>query len=188
MRCPLTSPISATMASATYSAGTKSAQRPCEASSSAVAGPMAHRRVLAKARASRSIACKRDHTALTPLTLVKMIQSYWRLNASSSRAVSCTGSIWITGNSIGSAPNVLKSKDNSLACSRARVTRMRLPNNRRASNQASFSRSVTTWPMTNTAGGSSRWLRSTISPSVPTTVSCWEVVPQRITAASVSNA
>jgi hypothetical protein len=76
----------------------------------------------------------------------------------------------------------------SLACCRVRVTTMVWPNSGRRSNQFSVSRSDTTLPMIVIAGGASfaSSTRRARSATVPTTVRCRGVVPQRIVAAGVS--
>src|SRR5207248_7390239 len=50
-----------------------------------------------------------------------------RLKALSSGAQSSGGAVEIVGNSTGIAPDVLKRSLSALACSRVRVTRIRLP-------------------------------------------------------------
>ncbi len=95
----------------------------------------------------------------------------------------------MVGNSMHSAPSSSSSALKSLACSLARVIRIFRPNRGRRSNQLSSSRHLTTSPTTIIAGGCrlASLTFCTISESVPVTVCCIGVVPQRIRATGVSS-
>ena len=97
----------------------------------------------------------------------------------------------MAGNSSGSAPRVRSRSDRALACSRARVTTIFLPNRgcvAMSSNHCSFSRRRTTSPTTHTAGGVSLacFTSLTIVASVPTTTRCRVQVPHCTRATGVS--
>ena len=109
----------------------------------------------------------------------------------SSRAAKLSGSvIRIVGASTHCAPAASSSSVSRLACSRARVTRIRWPNNGRSSNQRRPCRKFTTSPTTKIAGGviPCAATSATALPTVVIRVFCCGVVPQRITAAGVSAA
>ena len=95
--------------------------------------------------------------------------------------------ILMVGYSHASAPSASSFSLSTLACSRERVTRTRLPNNGLSSNQRSVSRSVTTWPIMIIAGDFKPALltTSTIFSRVPVTTLCSGRVPQRISAIGV---
>ena len=116
--------------------------------------------------------------ASTALALVKTIQSYApaSAHARSSASMSSGGAIRIVGAWMASAPRSSSMSTSSAACSRERVTTIRLPKSGRASNQRRCSRNPATRPMTSMAGSCGR-ARSTIVPSVPTIVACAGVVP-----------
>ena len=161
----------------------------------AVAGPIAAILAPAKARPSSPSDSSLAATTGTAFALVKTIQSYCpRLaRAASSSDVSAIGAIRITGNSTGSAPRAISRSESALACSRARVTSTRFPKSgrdRTSSNQRSVSRSRTTSPTMQTAGGVSfaRFTSSTIVLSVPVTTRCFVQVPHCTSATGVSAA
>ena len=96
----------------------------------------------------------------------------------------------MVGISKTSAPSARRPALKPPACFRVRVTTMRLPKSGRVSNQFSWSRSATTSPKTATAGA---WKPlaatfSAMSASVPRSVCCRPVVPQRTSATGVSGA
>ena len=111
--------------------------------------------------------------------------------ASSSAAVSATGTMRTAAPSIACAPSSSSRSTSSIACSRARVTTMRLPNSGRASNQRRCSRSPATLPMMtidDPRRGSPATRRAS-SPSVPVMVRCDGSVPSwTIAAGSVLGA
>src|ERR1019366_9088338 len=73
--------------------------------------------------------------------------------ARSSGPQSAGGRISIVGSSMTPAPSAPRREARASACSRARVTTMRLPNSGRRSNQSSLSRRRTTSPTMMVAGG-----------------------------------
>ena len=88
--------------------------------------------------------------------------------------------------SIACAPSSSSRSTSSPACSRARVTTIRRPNNGRASNQRRCSRKAATRPTTNTAGcvGGALSIRVASSPSVIRAVACCGSVPSVTSAAA----
>ena len=151
---------------------------------------MAAMRGLPRLRASSKVAKNALKNRSAPFGLVKMSQSYsWAwvtISAKVRRSSGC--SMRMVGSSMTSAPRSRSDLLSPPACSRVRVTTMRLPNNGRFSNQLIFFRSLTTVPITATAG-EPNFSASAISAMVvrvPTMVFWALVVAQRVSAMGVS--
>ena len=154
---------------------------PISARALAVDGPLTPNLRWASARESIPRDFIRSAIPRTAFELVNIIQSYLDTfrSAWSSGSVSRAGTISMVGYSNTSAPRSSSCFTSLLACDRARVTSIRLPNRGRVSNHAISSRRPATSPMTRQTGApipASR-PRATISPIGPVTTRCFAVVP-----------
>ena len=170
-------------------AGTPRTGRPAAQAASAVVGPT---QKTAPAWPARSTPCSAARSAKkrTALTLANTSASYASRQASAASAGAGSGgsSSLSIGCTTASAPTARRAATISSACWRGRVTSTRVPNSGRCSNQASFSRRLTTSPTTTTAGASSpaARTRTTSSLSGASTTRWLGSVPFMTTAAGVS--
>ena len=109
----------------------------------------------AGARRSRGVASRRSMNASTALALANTIQSNCRIARARRRRADRSRRAARCGSSALRSPRrpaPRAARTSSAACSRGRVTRIRLPNSGRASNQRRCSRSAATRPTTRIAG------------------------------------